>query len=217
MRDVLILIVSLVTLLGITGCAENGWCISPGESIECQRLRVLWERAGEENPQIIIPETESESGDEMSWQELGELVSSAVGCCFCKPHPLAREWVECNRLDCVLEYLAEENIRNISLYVGVLEDNAERPEEWYNLWVEVDEPNKIKTVTKLLCEAVKKEKNRFINEDIVISTAARMQIITDKHRFIIPISCYNGAIRGIGWTSYELRGQLKKWGFSDPK
>jgi len=48
----------------------------------------------------------------------------------------------------------------------------------------------------------------------------RMQIITDKHKFIIPIGCGSDgskAIRGVGWTSYELRGGLKEWGFPKQK
>jgi len=47
-----------------------------------------------------------------------------------------------------------------------------------------------------------------------------MQIITDKHKFIIPIGCgsrRSKVIRGIGWTSYELRGRLKEWGFPEQK
>jgi len=46
----------------------------------------------------------------------------------------------------------------------------------------------------------------------------RMQIITDKHKFIIPIGCGSDgskAIRGVGWTSYELRKLLKELGFPE--
>ena len=216
-----ILIISLVTLLGITGCAENNRCVSSGESIECQRLRVLWERAGEENPQIIIPEIEtefgSESGDEMTWQELGEMVFLVSGCCFPVPHPLENEWIKYNQLGCILQYLEDESVRRIAFYGQVLEANTERPGKWYNLWIEVNEPDKITKTIKLLCEAIKSEKDKFANEDIVMSTAERMQIVTDKHKFIVPVSYYKGAVRGIGWTSYELQGRLKEWGFPEPK
>jgi len=44
-----------------------------------------------------------------------------------------------------------------------------------------------------------------------------MRIIADKHKFVIPISCYREAVRGIGWTSYEIRKKLREWGFPEPK
>jgi len=216
-----IFVISLTILLGIAGCTGCKRDISSSESIECQRLKVLWERAGEENPQIIIPEIETEFGhesvDEMTWQELGEMVFSTVGCCFCKPHPLAKEWKEYNRLQCIWKHLENENVQRIAFYGQVLEEDTERPEDWCNLWAEINEPEKIKKVVKVLHRAVEREKNKFANEDIVISVVDRMQIITDKHKFIIPISCYREAVRGIGWTSEELRKKLREWGFPDPK
>lgn len=215
-----IVIINLVALLGITGCAENNRCVSSGESIECQRLRVLWERAGEENPQIIIPETENESGDEMTWQELGEMVFSAVGCCFCKSHPLAKEWMECNRLECIWEYLEKENIQRIAFYENVMDEDTSKPKDWHSLWAEIVEPERIRETIKLFCKAMKMGKDKFANEELVLGHYDRMQITTDKHKFIIPVSCgsrQSKVICGIGWTSYELRGQLKEWGFSECK
>lgn len=215
-----ILIINLVALLGITGCAKNNRCVSSGESIECQRLKVLWERAGEENPQIIIPETENESGDEMMWQELGEMVFSAAGCCFCKPHPLAKEWTECNRLECIWEYLEKENIQRIAFYENVMDEDTSKPEDWHGLWAEIVEPARIRETIKLFCKAMKSEKDRFANEGIVSGHYDRMQIMTDKHKFIIPINCgshQSKVICGIGWTSYELLERLKEWGFPKPK
>lgn len=210
------LVIGLSILLGIAGCSECNRHISSSESIECQRLRVLWERAGEENPQIIFPETETESGDEMTWQELGEIVFFTVGCCFCKSHPVAKEWMECNRLECIWEHLENEQIHRIAFYKHVMEENSKRPEDWHP-WAEITEPERIKEVMKQLCIAMKKSSDRFANDEYVMSGLDRMQIITDKHKFIIPISRYREAVYGIGWTSYELRKQLRDWGFFDSR
>lgn len=219
-----ILVMSLAILLGIAGCTESKRCISSSESIECQRLRLLWEHSGEENPQVIIPEIETEfgheSGDEMTWQELGEIVFSTVGCCFCKSHPLAKEWMEYNRLECIREYLEKENIQRIAFYVNVMDEDRIKPEDWHSLWAEIVEPKRIREAVKIFCKAMKKESDRFSNEEIVLGHYDRMQIITDKHKLIIPIGCGSDgskAIRGVGWTSYELRKRLKEWGFPEPK
>jgi len=212
-----ILVMSLAILLGIAGCTESKRCVSSSESIECQRLRLLWERAGEENPQIIIPEIEtefgSESGDEMTWQELGEMVFSAVGCCFCKPHPLAKEWMECNRLECIWKHLENENVQRVAFYENVMDEDINKPEDWHSLWAEIVEQERIRETVKLFCKEMKRESDRFANEEIIAGDIDRMQIITDKHKFIIPISCHREAVRGIGWTSYELRGETKRMGF----
>ena len=212
-----ILIVSIVALLGITGCTKNNRCVSSGESRECQRLKLLWERVGEENPRIIIPETENESGDEMKWQELGEMVFFAAGCCFCKTHPLSNEWVECNRLECIREYLEKESVQRIAFYGfsgQLFDEDTEKPEDWGNPWIEITEPKRIKEVIKMLLEAMEKEPDRFANE---LSPQKPMQIVTDKHKLIVYFIDYDNAIRGIGWTSYELRKRLKEWGFPEQK
>lgn len=217
-----IFVISLSILLGIAGCTECSRHVSPGESIECQRLRLLWERAGEENPQIIIPEINTEfgheSGDEMTWQELGEMVFFAAGCCYCKPHPLSNEWTEHSRLDCIWEYLEKESVRKIAFYEQVSLD-TEPPENWHS-WAEIIEPKEIKETIKFLCKALKKEKDKFANEGIVLGHGDRMQVITNKHEFIIPIGCNSReskAIFGVGWTSYELRKKLTEWGFPESK
>ena len=64
---------------------------------------------------------------------------------------------------------------------------------------------------------MKEEKDRCVNGDIIMQGTERMHIITDKHKFIIPISCQKKAVYGIGWTSYELQKKLEKWGFLEPK
>lgn len=205
-------VTSILILLGIAGCTKCNSPIWSGEGVECQRLRLLWERMGKENPQIIIPETETESGEEFTWQELGEMIFFAVGCCSSRPNALAKEWTEYNRLECVRQYLEKENIQKISFCDGFGSEFIQ-PKDWHS-WAEITEPEKIKETIKLLCEAMKKEKNRFANE---VSFGMEMQIITDKHKFIIPISCQKKAVYGIGWTSYELRKKLAEWGFPVPK
>jgi len=211
-----IFVISFVALLTFAGCNKCNRPAFSSEGVECQRLRILWERMGEENPQIIAPETDSFGGYEMTWQELEGGVFFAVGCCFSMPHPLASEWVEYNRLECIRQYLEKENIQKIAFYGGHgdLPDFAsESPENWHP-WAEIIEPEKIKIVTKLLLKAMEKESDRFANE---ISFNRLMQIITDKHKFIIAVCDYEGAIRGIGWTSYELRKKFEQWGFLKPE
>ncbi len=44
-----------------------------------------------------------------------------------------------------------------------------------------------------------------------------MQIITDKHKFIIPVRWTSRKVYGLEWTSYELKQKLREWGFPDPK
>ena len=203
------------------GCTGNNRHISTSESIECQKLKVLFNNLEKENIKTLIfyGEDCNEPVDEATFEEFRETVLYLAGCCFPMPHPLANEWVSYNRLECIRQYLEDESVRRIAFYDfdgTMFDEEKERPEDWGKPWAEITEPKRIKEVLRLLFRAMDKEKDRFANEDVVMSTAARMQIITDKHKFIIPISCYKGAIRGIGWTSYELRGQLKKWGFSDP-
>jgi hypothetical protein len=217
------LAVCLSILLGIAVCAGCGRHSLSSEGVECQRLRLFWERAGKENPQIIIPEINTEfgheSGDEMTWQELGEMVFFAAGCCYCKPHPLSNEWTEHSRLDCIWEYLEKESVRKIAFYGGhgdLLDFDSDPPESWYP-WAEIIETERVKQVMKLLYKSIKKEKDRSTNEDAVMQDKERMQIITNNRKFIIPVSDYKGAIRGIGWTSYELRKKLTEWGFPESK
>ena len=213
-------VIGLAMLLSIAGCTKYNSPVWSSEGVECERLRVFWERMGEENPQIIIPEINAEfgheSGDEMTWQELGEMVFLAAGCCFSKPHPLANEWIQYNRLDCIWEYLERENIQKIAFYGGhgaLFDFGSEPPENWHP-WAVIIEPERIKEVTKLLLKAMEKEGDRFANE---VSPTMPMQIITDKHKFVIEVIDYNNAICGIGWTSYELRKKFEQWGFLKPK
>jgi len=211
-------VIGLAMLLSIAGCTKYNSPVWSSEGVECQRLRIFWERMGKGNPQIIIPEINTEfgheSGDEMTWQELGEMVFFAAGCCSSRPNALAKEWMEYNRLECIRQYLENESVRRIAFYGHFLGEDTERPEDWGKPWAEITESERIKEVTKLLLKAMEKEGDRFANE---ISFNRLMQIITDKHKFIIAVCDYEGAIRGIGWTSYELRKKFERWGFLKPK
>ncbi len=217
-----ILIISLVTLLGITGCAENNRRVSCSENVECQRLEVLFNNFREQNIQMMVfyGEDNNEPVEEVPLREFEDSILTLAGCCFCKPHPLAKEWTECNRLECVWQHLEKENVQRIAFYENVMDENTSKPENWHNLWAEIVEPKRISETIRLFCKAMKKERNRFANEEIVLGHYDRMQIMTGKYKFIIPIACdsyESEAICGIGWTSYELQRRLKAWGFPKPK
>jgi hypothetical protein len=214
------LIMSIATMPLGMGCTEKSYRISSGESIECQRLNVLFNNLERENIQMLVffGEDSNEPVDEATFEEFRETVLHLAGCCTYRTHPLAKEWAEYNRLECIREYLEKENIQRIAFYDNVMDEDTIKPEDWHSLWAEVVEPKRIREVVKIFCKAMKRESDRFSNEEIVIGHYDRMQIITDKHKFIIPIGCGSNrskAIRGVGWTSYELRKRLKEWGFPE--
>jgi len=216
-----ILIISLITLLGITGCAENNRCNSSNEGKGCELLKVLFRNLENQNVHTVVffGEDSNEPIDEDTLKEIQEGILTLAGCCVCKPHPLSNEWTECNRLECIWEHLEKENVQRIAFYEQILGENTERPEDWCNLRAEIKKPERIKEIMKILRKAMKKEKDRTANVDTVMSDIDRMQITTDKHKFIIPVGCasrQSKVIYGIGWTSYELRGRLKEWGFPAP-
>jgi len=129
----------------------------------------------------------------------------------------ASEWVQSDTLEAVWPYLEKENVQRIAFYEGI--DVSAKPEEWNGLWAEIVEPEKINEVLGLLHKAMEKEKSRFADGGSVIGHADRMQIITDKHKFIIPIGCgsrEDEAILGLGWTSCKLRKKLTDWGYAKP-
>jgi hypothetical protein len=211
------LVTCLTVLLGFAGCTYNH-LVSPSKSVECQRLKVLFNNLEKQNMQTVVffSQDVNDPVDEVTLQEFKDMILYLAGCCSCKTHPLAEEWMECNQLECIWEHL-KENVQNIAFYGQVLDEHTERPENWSNLRAKIDDPEKIKEVLRMLSKAIKKEKDKFANEDVVMGAIDRMQIITDNHKFIVPISCQKEAVYGIGWTSYELRRQLRKWGSSEPK
>jgi len=214
-----IFLISLVALLGISGCAKCNRSIFSSEYMECQRVERFWREIEADKVKMIafFGEDSNEPVEECPFEEFKEALYQITGCCFSKPHPLAGEWVEYNRLECIRQYLENESVRRIAFYTNVMEADTERPEDWQS-WAEITEPKRIKEVLKLLYKAMDNEKDRFANEDAVASDLALIQIITEEHKFLIPFSTLGISrgrpIRGVGWTSHELKEKLKQWGFS---
>lgn len=223
MRD--IFVISFIALLGIAGCTQCSRHISSSENIGCQMLRGLFSNLEKEKIQTVafFGEDSNEPIDEATLKEFKESILVLAGCCFSKPHPLSNEWMEYNRLDCIWENLERENVQKIAFYgghIGILGPDSEPPEDWHS-WAEITEPKRIKEVLKLLYKAMDNEKDRFANETAVASDLAQIQIITDKHKFIIPFSTLGIArgrpIRGVGWTAYGFKEKLGEWGFLAPE
>lgn len=209
----------LAVILSAAGCTKyNRFAFSSG-SVECQRIEKFWRELETDKVKLVafFGEDNNEPIDECPFEEFKAAFYHLTGCCFSMPHPLANEWVEYNRLECIQQYLENESVQRIAFYDfrgQLFDEDTKRPEDWGKPWVEIIEPKRIKEVTKLLLDAMEKDDDRFANE---VSPQKPMQIITDKHKFIVYFVDYNNAIRGIGWTSYELRKKLTKWGFLVPK
>jgi hypothetical protein len=210
------LILTIFTMLvSIGGCNSYKSGSSSNEFIDCQRLRDILKyfKEKEHAEKVVLAEFndgyEHSSGGEVPWEDFEKIIIQSTGCCADSPHPLSKEWEEYNWLDCIREYLEKENIQRIAFY-GSGGNSS---------WAEITEPQKIKEVLKLLLKAMEEEKDRFANEGIVVGHGDRMQIITDKHKFIIPIGCNSReseAICGLGWSSCKLRKKLTDWGLAEP-
>jgi hypothetical protein len=139
-----------------------------------------------------------------------------------------KDWVKYDRLECIWKSLQKEKVQSIGFCEGSYVDpnkgllvqpvpSAVSPEEW--ICKDITEPEKIKEVMKLLGKALKESGDKFANEDKVKDSMCGlywMRIVTDKRKAIILIACFaylspNEAIRGVGWTSYELMGKLEQW------
>jgi len=156
--------------------------------------------------------------------------ASSQNAAECKPwsSPVMKDWVKYDRLECIWKSLQKEKVQSIGFCEGSYVDpnkgllvqpipSEESPEEW--ICKDITEPEKIKEVMKLLGKALKESNDRFANEKEVNNTFCGlywMRIVTDKRKVIISIACFtyllpNNAIRGVGWTSYELMGKLEQW------
>jgi hypothetical protein len=122
---------------------------------------------------------------------------------YCLPYPPSDNWIECHKVKYVQRYLRNEKVKEIAF--GSVEDehnvNSLRIWGW-----RIVEPEKINQTLQLISTA-KKDFN------ISIVWLGRMIIITDKHKFVVPIEGGDKAIYGLDWTSKELRKQLWKWGY----
>jgi hypothetical protein len=214
-------IFTMLVLIG--GCSSYKSDSSSNECINCQKLRDILRYFKEEEhaEKVILAEFKTkyghEAGGEIPWEDFEKIVIQSAGCCASSPHPLTNELKEYDRLDCIREYLEKENIQRIAFYEGI--HFRAKPEDWNSPWAEIIEPGKLNELLQLLREAMEKEKNRFANEGIVVGHDNWMQIITDKHKFIIPIGCNSRrseVIRGIGWTSCKLRKKLTEWSLAEP-
>lgn len=220
MKTKLIIAIFTIQIL-IGGCSSSESGSSSGECMDCQRLKdvLRYFRDEEHAEKIILAEFKTEyghqAGSEMPWEDFEKIILQSAGCCA--PYHLSEEWEEYNWLDCIREYLEEENVQRIAFYEGI--HFKAKPEDWNSPWAVITEPEKINEMLKLLHEALGEDKDRFANEGIVVGHAGQMQIITDKHKFIIPIagnSREDEAIRGLGWSSCKLRKKLTDWGLAEP-
>jgi len=122
---------------------------------------------------------------------------------YCWTAPPSGNWIKCNKVKYVRRYLRKEKVQKIAFcYLGAYEENL--PDTWKG-W-EIVEPERIKQTLQLISSAKK---------DINAANLwlGRMVIITDKHKFIIPVECGSKAVYGWDWTSKELRKKLWEWGY----
>jgi hypothetical protein len=210
-------------LILIGGCSSYKSGSSSNECIDCQRLRDILKYLKEKEhvEKVVLAEFndryEHSDGGEAPWEDVEKIIIQSTGCCVSSHHPLSKEWEEYEWLGCIWKYLEKENVQRIAFYEHV--HSTTKPEDWGSSWAEITEPREINEALKLIHEAIEKAKDRFANEGIVIGHGDRMQIVTDKHKFIIPVGCgsrEDEAIRGLGWTSCKLRIKLTDWGITDP-
>jgi DNA-directed RNA polymerase subunit L len=222
MKTKLILTI-FTTFVLVGGCGSYKTGPLSNECINCQKLKdtLKYFKEEEHAEKIILAEFkdeyESKDSGEIPWDDFEKIILKSAGCCASSPNPLSKEWQEYSWLDCIRGYLEKENIQRIAFYGHV--NNRDKPEDWHGVWAEIAEPQKIEEALKLLLDAVDKEKDRFANWEIVVGHNARMQIVTDRHKFIIPISCGSSEdeeVCGLGWSSCKLRKKLTDWGLAEP-
>lgn len=122
---------------------------------------------------------------------------------YCWTAPPTDSWVECNKVKYVLRYLRKEKVKRIAFGRVDKGDEETLTENWDD---GIIEPERIKLVLQLISTA-KKELS------IVYPYWGRMVIVTDKHKFIIPIDFGYQTIKGLDWTSEELSRKLWEWGY----
>jgi hypothetical protein len=110
---------------------------------------------------------------------------------YCWPAPPSGSCVKCNKVKYVQRYLRNEKVHKIVF--------GKR---------EFVEPEKINRVLQLISSAKKELR-------AVSPWWGGMSIITDKHKFIIPIEFGYKTIYGSDWASEELNKQLWEWGYGE--
>jgi hypothetical protein len=123
-------------------------------------------------------------------------------------------------LGCAWENIEEEKVQKIDFCKYTMENKVGQDGHTYQSFEccpygEVNEPQKINKVLKLLREALKRGENK-IGEGKT-HDKLQMKIVTDKHKYLIRVFLDKEAVYGAGWTSYELRKKLAEWGFPEPK
>jgi len=223
-------IINLAILTLLSGCIGPNPPNRPAEQIECERLREWLADRSEagsfgqvETVAFLLSRDCNDAVEEMSFEQFQEQILYEAGCCSCRSHPLSKEWKEYKRLDCIWENLENERVRNIafarfSRHFEFAPLEERRSPENGRPWAEITEPEKIKEILSLLYEAMRKANDRFANEGEVLTVSFRdqMQIVTDKHKYIIPVYFDKEITFGIGWTSYKLRKKLADWGLVKP-
>jgi len=126
--------------------------------------------------------------------DFGQDLYAAAGY-YCLPNPPSKDWIVCNKTKYVWRYLRNEKVQKI-VFCSSGDENG---------W-DIIEPEKIKQTLQLISGA-KKELN------VSIVWLGRMNIITDKHKFVVPVEVSDTGVYGLDWTSFELRKQLWKWGY----
>jgi hypothetical protein len=121
---------------------------------------------------------------------------------YCRfPHS-SDYWIEYQRIKSAWKYINNETVQKITFgSINVYDSNVPDNFGW-----ELIDPEKIKQTLHLINTADK-------SCNISIVWQGRMSIITDKHKFIIPVDVSDDAVDGLDWTSKELRKQLWKWGY----
>ena len=115
------------------------------------------------------------------------------------------QWKQYKSLKQILPFLEKEKVEKIIF----CETDTKNIENWF---VKYEVPK------SAIDEAVKLMKNSFLEKERTsIWEIYRMKIITNKHKFIIPVRWDDKKIYGIDWTSPELRDFLRQQGFGDGK
>jgi len=137
----------------------------------------------------------------MGWGDIERYLYMSAGC-NCRRYPPSMDWIECVKIEGAWKYLRKDKIQKITFCKADFYDLS--PENWGG-W-DIVEPEKINKTIELIDNSEKRNNMSVISD-------GRMKIITDKHKFIIPILVGDQKVHGYEWSSAELREKLKDWGY----